>query len=177
MAAKKETAPKKKGSGALGGLSVAIIMAVCAVAMLPTTILVVVGMIPTAVAYFVDTSRELSLGPTVLCLNFAGVLPTLLKLWKEGHTVTNALDIITMPLMLMLILLPAACGWLLFNYVPYLVIGFIRRKAQNRLTDIDKYQKDMVEQWGSVVTGSVPRIEIPAAQQAAKADLDPSLSA
>lgn len=143
--------PKKVKTG---GMVLGVIGAVCAVMLMPTTILVVVGMLPTAVAYFVDTSRERALGPTVLCLNFSGVLPALLQLWQQGHTVDNALNTLMQPINMVFMLIPAAFGWLLFAYVPYLVIGFIRRKAEARMKSLEKYQQDLVGQWGDAVSGA-----------------------
>ncbi len=145
-----KAAPAKpvKKSASIGGILLGIIASVSAIALLPTTLIILVGMVPTAVAYFVDTSREKTLGPTVLTLNFAGVIPALIKVWHDGHTVNNALQIITTPSILLFFLIPSAIGWTLFNYVPYLVIGIIRRKAQSRIADLKKYQEDLVEQWG-----------------------------
>jgi hypothetical protein len=149
---KAPNSPAKK-SMKIQSIILCVILAICAVKMIPTTIVVVVGMVPTAVAYFVDTSREKGLGQVVLWLNFAGVLPALLRLWQSGHTVSNAMDIITQPIMLAVILFPAAIGWMLYAYVPYLVIGVVRRKAETRIKTLEKYQQDLVEQWGVSVAG------------------------
>jgi hypothetical protein len=140
----------RKNRGVLG-IVTALFFAMAAVSMLPTTLVIVVGMMPTAVAYFVDTSPQRSLGPTVLFLNFSGVLPTLFRLWKSGHTVDRALDIILQPTMLLLMYLPAAFGWLLYAYVPVLVSGILRRKAEMRIRSLEKDQDYLVEQWGSAV--------------------------
>jgi hypothetical protein len=158
-AANKETAlPAKKGMKAQS-MVLCLILAALAVKLMPTTLVVVIGMVPTAVAYFVDSSREKSLGPVVLWLNFSGVLPALLKLWQQGHTMSNALDIIMQPIMLAMMLFPAAIGWLLYSFVPYLVVGFVRKKAESRIKSLEKYQQDLVDQWGSEVSGVHPKTE------------------
>jgi hypothetical protein len=161
MADAKPQPKPAKSSVSIGGMILGIIFAVVAIAMLPTTLIILVGMVPTAVAYFVDSSREKTLGPTVLTLNAAGILPALLKLWHDGHSVDNSLQILMTPSMLLFFLLPSAMGWALFNYVPYLVIGIIRRKAQNRITDLKKYQEDLIEKWGPGVGHYVPKSHIP----------------
>jgi len=145
--------PVKKSMGAKG-MFIGMVAAVSAVAMMPTTLLVVVGMIPTAVAYFVDNSKEKSLGPVIFYLNFAGVLPSLLKLWKNGHTVANSLAILMDPMMLALMLVPAACGWMLYAYIPYLVTGIIRHKAEMRIRTLEKYQQELIDHWGHTVSGA-----------------------
>ncbi len=155
------------------GLLIAIVGAVVAVTMLPTTIVLLVGMMPTAVAYFVDTSRERSLGPTVLFLNFAGVLPSLFKLWQRGHALPNSLEIIMQPFSLLMMFLPAAFGWLLYFYVPMLVVGVLRRNAESRIKRIEKDQEYLAEQWGSGVTSGVPVTAMappPAEKEESKAD-------
>jgi hypothetical protein len=153
-----KTPPKPKGMKTQS-LILGVILAVCAVRMMPTTIIVVVGMLPTAVAYFVDSSREKTLGPVVFCLNFAGVLPALLKLWSQGQTMSAAMDLITQPFMLAIMLFPAACGWLLYAYMPYLVIGIVKRKAEARIKTLEKYQQDLIDQWGQIVTGNAVKPE------------------
>lgn len=147
-------APAKRSKGILG-IILALFFAMAAVSMLPTTLVIVVGMMPTAVAYFVDTSNERSLGPTVLFLNFSGVLPALFRLWQSGHTVDRALDLILQPTMLLIMYLPAAFAWLLYMYIPVLVSGVLRRKAEQRIRRIEKDQDYLVEQWGSAVGQSV----------------------
>lgn len=151
-----------------------VVMAVAAIAVLPTTIVFALGMIPTAVAYFVDSTRERALGRVVLCLNFAGVLPSLLKLWQKGHNVNTALDIMTQPIMLAMALLPAAFGWLLYFYVPYLAVGIVRRKAEARIRTLERYEQELIDQWGPPVAGVHAKVEAektaPAAPEAANAN-------
>lgn len=166
MATKPEPKAAPAKSFKIQSIILCVILALCAVKLMPTTLIVVIGMIPTAVAYFVDSSRDKTLGPVVLCLNFAGVVPALLKLWQQGHTMNNAMDIITQPIMLAIMLFPAAIGWMLYSYVPYLVIGVLRRKAEARIKTLEKYQQELVDQWGVSVAGSALKTEAPAAEQA-----------
>ena len=147
----KPPASSKKSSGGIAGLVGALLAAIGAIAFLPTTIVVVAGMLPTAVAFFVDTSRQKTLGPTVLFLNFAGVFPSLMKLWHEGHVVSNAIEILMEPYMMLIILMPASFGWLLFNYVPVIVASIIRRNAEGKIKNLEKEQEYLVEQWGGVL--------------------------
>lgn len=148
----------KKSKGPLIGVILAVFFAMMGVAVLPTTLILVVGLVPSAVAFFADTSRERTLGMTVLTLNIAGILPLLLKLWHQGHTNQQALDILMNPMMLLFILVPSGCGWLLYQYMPYLVIGIMRRKAESRIKTLEKYQEDLVEQWGPTVTGATDSV-------------------
>lgn len=147
-------------------LSFCILMAMFAIFILPTTLILIVGLVPSAVAYFADSSKERTLGATVFYLNAAGVVPLLLKLWQHGHTVPFALDLLTRPMMLLLVLVPSACGWLLFQYMPYLVIGILRRKAEATIKTLEKLRAELVEQWGTKVTGDLVRPEALTAPEA-----------
>lgn len=143
-------APAKKGG--IMGMILGVFAAIMAVMMLPTTLVVVIGLVPSAVAFFVDTSRDRMLGPIVMSLNVAGVLPLVLKLWQHGHTMNAAVDILTEPFMMALVLTPSAFGWLLFNYTPQLVSGIMRRRAESRIRTLEKYQEDLVQQWSNAVS-------------------------
>lgn len=165
--AKNET--PKKGGFSVGGIIVGVTMAVLAVAMLPTTIILVIGMVPTIVAYFVDTSKERSLGPTVFYLNFAGVLPVLLKLWKQQPNINTAIELLTDPFMLLMMLAPAGFGWILFSYVPIFVSALIRRHAEMRMQTLEDDKQKLIEQWGPEVAGtSVKQVEEPKVNDEAK---------
>lgn len=144
--------PVKGGRGMMG-LVVALLAAIGAIVFLPTTIVVAVGMIPTAVAFFSDSSRDKSLGPTVMFLNFAGVLPSLVRLWHDGNMVSDALDILMQPVMMLIILLPAGFGWILHAYVPMIVSSVIRRNAEARIRTLEKEQDNLIKQWGAILTG------------------------
>jgi len=143
--------PKKKGTFA--GLMLGILMAVMAVVFLPMTLVVVVCLVPSAVAFFVDTSRDRLLGPTVLLLNAAGVVPALFSLWQHGHSMGAAVGIVTQPTILLIALLPSGLAWMLFNYTPFFVSSILRRKAEMRIRAIEKYQEAMVKEWGPEVMG------------------------
>lgn len=151
---KQQASSAKSGGGfGIAGILGGVFLAVIAVFMLPTTLLLVIGMIPTVVAYFVDTSKQRTLGPTVFYLNFAGVLPVLLKLWTQKPNINTALDLIMDPFMLLMMLAPAGFGWLLFLYIPPLVSGLMRRRAEMRINLLESDQKRLIEEWGQEVAG------------------------
>lgn len=151
------TQEAKKKRGAALGMIFGVVAAVMAVAFLPTTLVVVVCMVPTAVAFFVDSSRQKMLGPTVFVLNAAGTFPAVLGLWRHGQTVDAAIDILTQPLLLLLAFAPAGFGWILFLYTPYFVGGLMRRKAEARIRSLSKAQEALMEEWGAPVTNGVAK--------------------
>ncbi len=148
--------PKSESKGAVWGITGGIILAVMAVVLLPTTIIIMIGLVPSAVAFFVDNSRERLLGSTVLSLNVAGVLPAVLRLWKTGHHMDNAIAIITQPSVLTMILVPSGIGWLLYIYTPQIASKLVRKRAESRIRALEKQQKELIEQWSPAVTNGVP---------------------
>src|SRR5690606_21486032 len=110
-------------------LVTAFALAVAVILLMPTTLIVVVGMLPTAVAAFVDNSRERLAGLTLGCMNFAGVMMPLMELWKTGHTVDIAVSILVQPYMLLVMYGGAAIGLLLYINTPLMVSGILRRQA------------------------------------------------
>lgn len=143
---------KKKGAAA--SFIVGLMIAIGAIVVLPTTLIFAIGMVPTAVAYFVDSSRGRTLGPTVCFLNFAGVLPALLTLWRGSHTIGASIDILSQPTVILMMLVPAALGWLLYGYTPLFIGGILRRRAESRIRGLEKEQEALVTAWGTLVKTS-----------------------
>jgi hypothetical protein len=79
-------AKKKKNPLGWKGQMILVCSIVMAVVFLPTTILLVVGMLPTLVAALVDRTRERVLGMTVGSMNLAGCTPFVIELWSGEHT-------------------------------------------------------------------------------------------
>lgn len=146
---------KQSGKGAAWGIGVGILFALLAVVLLPTTVVIAVGLVPAAVAFFVDSSRERLLGSTVLCMNAAGVLPAVLRLWKQGHNMDTAIQIITQPIILTVILVSSGVGWLLYIYTPQFVGKLVRKRAEMRIRALEKYQKELVDHWSPAVAAGI----------------------
>lgn len=177
MADKKPAGKKVKAKSNFAFIFASMFLAIVAVMMLPTTIIILVGMIPSVVAYFVDTSRQRTLGPTVLYMNFAGVLPVLLKLWKQTPNMNNATELLMDPFMLLLMLAPAGFGWILFIFIPPLVSGILRKRAEMRMTTLENDQKKLVEEWGPEVMGTQAKLIKPEEAGAAPKSADESFTA
>jgi hypothetical protein len=143
----------------------AFALAVAVILLMPTTLIIAVGMLPTAVAVFVDNSRERLAGLTLGCMNFAGVMLPLLQLWKTGHTVDIAVSILVQPYMLLMMYGGAAVGLLLYINTPLMVSGILRRQAMNRLKAIERSHAELQEEWGPEVANIVVVRESPANQK------------
>ena len=148
MAEKKKK--KKQGVGTFS-LFLAILFAIGAVMMMATTMVFVVGMVPTAVAFFSDTSKSKTAGLTIGSMNFAGVLPAILELWSRGHSVDIALNVISEPLMLLYMYGGAGISAFLYVNLPPIISVFLRAQAKHRIKKLEDKKQDLLETWGPKV--------------------------
>ena len=135
--------PKSKGN-MTWVLIVAISLFVIA---LPTMIIVLFGMLPSMVALIIDRTKGKSAAFTVSAVNFIGVFPYIMDLWKGGNSfdqAINMLDIFTMLIMYS----AAAMGWLLFMSAPAVISSFVMVLQQRKIANLRKQQKTLIEEWG-----------------------------
>jgi len=137
---------KKRGLG--GNASWILIVSVTLfVIALPTMILLLFGMLPSMVALIIDRSKGKSAASTVSAVNFIGVFPYIMDLWKGGNNIDQALgmlDIFTMLIMYS----AAAMGWLLFMSAPPVISSFVMVLQQRKIANLRKQQKSLIEEWG-----------------------------
>ncbi len=131
----------------LGVLVLLLIMAVA----LPTLVVFVITMLPSAVAWLVDRTDSKYAGLSVLGLNFAGMFPYMMDLWSGNHTMTGAFVIITDIFALVVIYGAAGVGWVIFMVVPPVVTSFMTILTEQRLEALRANQKRTIDEWGQEV--------------------------
>ena len=147
-------APKKKPKG--WGLQIILIFAfLAAILFLPTTILLVIGLLPTVVAALVDR-RGGARAITVGSLNLCGCVPFLLDLWMTEHTTTMALSIIKNPSSIIVMYAAAGIGYMIDWALSGIVASIIVQRSTARMEGIRKRQEELVTRWGREVTGELP---------------------
>jgi len=114
----------------------------------PTTLVLIVGMLPAIVAFVVDQTRHKYAPLCVTGMNFSGVFPSLLMLWLGENSFSSAIDLIVDPMMLLMMYGAAAFGWLLFIAIPPVVAAFISVMLEHRIAYLRSVQKRIVEEWG-----------------------------
>lgn len=118
-----------------------------------TAIILIVGLIPTMVAFFVDRSPNKMAPLTIGSLNMCGVLPFLLALWSKGHTMANALSLLASPLPWFSMYGAAAAGWGILYGVPPAVANYQVARAEARRQELRMRQSALVTEWGVDVAG------------------------
>ena len=69
-----------------------------AIVFMPSTIILIFGMMPTIVVAFFDTAKKKTRAITIGAMNITGCTPFLIHLWGIGHDIDNAVIILTDPL-------------------------------------------------------------------------------
>lgn len=154
MAKKKKDSKKKRGG--LGRQSMLIFGVLTALVFLPSTVLLLVGMLPTPFAFLADRTKKKSKVITVGAMNLAGCAPFLFELWGAGNDFDASLDIITDPGAIVVMYSAAAVGYLISWAMTGIVANIMYRRGRAREKAIQKRQKELVERWGREVTGDIP---------------------
>ncbi len=148
-------ARKKKNKMGIQGQIVLIAVIIAGVMALQTSMVLLVGMVPSMVAFFVDRTKKKTKAITVGALNMSGCSLFLVELWMEGHNFEKAMSIITDPMAIIVMYSAAAIGYLVDWAVSGMVAVVVYNRGKARLKSIKKRQWELIERWGVEVSGEV----------------------
>ena len=134
---------------------------------LPTLLLLLVGMLPTIAALFLERGTAKQGWISVGGLNFAGLSNWMLNLWFAHHTFSYAIEELLTITPLLVSYASAAVGWGLYLAMPPLVNAVTTVTYQRRVIALSAQQRKLVEQWGDGVVsrnGTAKPAEPPAPQ-------------
>ncbi|MGB8275385.1 MAG: hypothetical protein WCF16_08985 [Alphaproteobacteria bacterium] len=160
MAAPRPRAAVRKARGSVATAWAAAVMGVMMILALPSFVVIVVGMIPALVAFFIDRTRNKYFGICVAGMNFAGVMPFLAQLWHGHNSVGQALAILANVYAWLAMYGAAGAGWLLYLCLPAFVESFLRIRSKKRISDLTAARRELEREWG---VGSPPPDEMPVA--------------
>ena len=129
------------------------------VVFLPTTMIIVIGMVPTLVALLLGASGRGARASTVAGMNLAGCVPFVLKLWTSGNDFEASFDIITNTQAVAIMYTAGAFGFMIDFLVTSLVSAFLYQKGVLRMKAIKKRQAFLVSHWGEEVAGKHKPVE------------------
>jgi hypothetical protein len=116
-------------------------------------IFVIAGMLPTIVASIVDTSRSRSLFKAVAAFNFCGVAPYLADLLSRGNTSSAVQEMMFTPTVWLTMYAASGLGWAAVYLMPALAKSIVMQFSDNKVSKIEKEQKELIEEWGVEVKG------------------------
>ena len=126
-----------------------------AVALLPSTIVLAVAMVPTMVARVVDPAPGRQLTITVGSLNFAGALWFMSDLWSAGQSFSAIMPTLSDMIGWLAALVGAGMGWAIYSLMPIFSRSIATTKSNLRLSRVRKSQEALVEEWGEPVRGNL----------------------
>ena len=143
---------RKHGIGRANITVLAVFLIPAGLLFLPTTLLLVLGLVPTLVALIVDRDPERYAAIAVAPVNFCGVLPLIMTLWQRGHDMREAVNLLSDPLNWLIMFGAAAVGWAIFFAVPPVVASFLAQRNETEIKRLTEHQEKLVEEWGPEVT-------------------------
>jgi len=116
------------------------------------TLLVVGGMIPTAVVWLMDRTRGKLTTITAGSMNALALSFLLIQLFDNGQTLQAAIKILSNPVYWFFLLAVSGFGWFVAQTMPVFIVGVITARDKNRLNKIRTRQQMLVEEWGEGIT-------------------------
>ena len=153
---KKKGAKGKKGSVNWHLRLVLAMLLITGIVFLPTTVVLLVGMLPTPMALLVDRTRKKVKIISVGCMNFAACTPFIIELWSLDHSFDAALSIISNPTSIIIMYGGAVIGYLIDWSMTGVVSVFLVERGKARMRAIQKEQEELVARWGVEVRADKP---------------------
>lgn len=133
-----------------------ILGVITALVFLPSTFLILIGMVPTPFAFLVDRSKRKNKVLAVGALNLSGCSPFLFELWTTDHSFEKSFEIVTDPYAIIVMWSAALVGYMVNWAMTGIVSATMVQRGQSRQKAIKKRQQELIERWGREVTGEIP---------------------
>ncbi len=118
----------------------------------PATLMVLMaGVLPSIIALFVDPDRSKRAAYSVAGFNIAGIVPVIGWLWDRGATRAAAIDLLSDPLVWLLMYGAAGIGLMLLNGLPVIARGYIEIRNAGEARRIKAEMAALKEEWGDGV--------------------------
>ncbi len=119
--------------------------------MLPSTIVLLAAMIPTAVARFVDLTPQRYLTLTVGAMNLAGSLWMLHDVWVLGGGFDAIVPTLRDSFAWLAALAGAGTGWVIYGAMGAVAAYFASVQTGIRLRRLRRDRESLLEEWGDAV--------------------------
>ena len=117
-------------------------------------LLLFIGMLPTLVAYLVDSTPGRYAALSVAGMNFCGVFPWVWRLWTGGNSIAEAIKTMTDPFALLVMYGAAGFGWISFLVVPPIIGAVMAVISQHRIAQLRADQRELIAEWGPEIAAA-----------------------
>lgn len=112
-------------------------------------VLFMLGMLPSFVANYADTTKDRNHVRIIAACNFSGVLPYLAQLYKKGEITSDAVNALLLnPTVWLVMYGAAAFGWLLVWFFPRAVHFVLNLVQDTSVKGLRDKQQQIVDEWG-----------------------------
>jgi hypothetical protein len=151
MADQGNQTPPPAGKTKIGSILAWVIAPPMVIIAHATLTVLLIGMIPTFVAFLIDRHPMKYTTRTVGYMNFCGVLPYAVQLWRGANDFEAALQLVSDPLGWLIMLSSAGAGWAIVFMVPPIVSAYLSVTSEIKEKTFKDRQKDLVDEWGASV--------------------------
>jgi len=123
------------------------------VVFLASTLLLLVGMLPTIIAALIVQKKYKHKVLTIGAMNFSGCFPYLMYIWNSTDRMTSMLETLSDPLTVVVMYSAAAVGYILNHLITRLVRVFMLHNADKKLDKIEREKEKLELRWGKKVRG------------------------
>lgn len=130
-----------------------LVLSGAATVALPSVILLVLGLLPSWIAFVVDRNVGKVAGKCVLAMNLVGVAPYLLNQWAVGGAgqADAAFAALSDPYSWAVMYGAASLGWLLYFGVPHVVALVVEMRATQRKEKLARLREELIGEWGEEI--------------------------
>lgn len=136
------------------GLVLSILLLPLAVILKMGLFFLMIGMLPTWLAFVLRRDAEGYALSTVAAFNFAGIFPDLLGISMQSGTPRALTDKLTDISVWLSVYGAAALGWAIVWLSPSIAMLFFEEIYRSRLRHLEHLQKKLEDEWGPQIAGS-----------------------
>lgn len=118
-------------------------------------LLTLLALMPSIMAYIVDTDRRKNSFKVVFSGNISAALPTLLPMVKAATSHNHKFDVTSTlmdPSVWLFIYLGAAAGWALIYLCKFISRFVVKMSFEYNIKSLENIQQMLVEEWGEEIT-------------------------
>lgn len=120
-------------------------------------LLVLLGLLPSFVAGYIDRSPDLAKAKVVTACNLAGIVPFVADLLRQGITSSNVHSVLLSGYTWVVMLSAAGLGWVLVWGFPKGAHAVLEYMNKNNVAGLRKRQQQIVDEWGLEVEMTASR--------------------